>query len=791
MGAAAKLKSVPIPADARGPSIELSFEPIAQHWRKLSRRFSPRQRSYVENLLQRYSQSPLSAANLNVESLTVEEHFVREFLQLHVPSWSENEPYTAAAIPVSYEPFCTSLGFETSHKGGIATIHKSSNLCSSNQEVMDLWLAYDAICEHYFNRTIRNTTTGVSSLLSIHYPKTNLTKTFMLSYDNTYVDIRSSIPPDSITADDWHELLNNMDINLWQKKIPLNSFSFHGVTLLRVSEITFRFEFNRIRRNLVSADKLEEPATFSAIEDSIRNILQNPEISIELSLAYNSVYLHMCRRNEDPADIQDSVHPSTDLQFHEHPESEIAGTVFEQALRSKKAFFSGNINNDKVCLPFSTAKNYPLLNSILIVPLFHEGKHVGFYQLLCPQEDVFNHLTHSILAELDIILSIVMRKNIDEMRKEIDLILRNKCTALHPSVEWKFKEAAQEYLFALGRKNNQIDFPEIVLEKLYPLFGVTDIRGSSDLRNQAICRDLITQTNLALKMIDEFKEIQTIDLMNLVSFQLAEVRRKLELGIDAREEQSITMLLRDELNSMIDNLVVIDDRFSEPVERYRKELDPKTQMVYRARRDFDESVRAINQLISTRLDAFEQRLQESSPHYFEKQATDGVEHTIYIGSDTFPDGEFQLLHLRNIRLAQLLAMCQIGREAQELSAQLKVPLQVTHLLMVQNSTLTLHFDFDEKELVVAGAYNIRYQIIKKRIDKATTKGSGQRLTQVNQISIVYSQKSEEQEYLTYLEFLRHKGEIEADVEFLELEDLQSLQGLKALRVSIALHPSQV
>ncbi|MDX1463471.1 MAG: GAF domain-containing protein, partial [Marinirhabdus sp.] len=52
------------------------------------------------------------------------------------------------------------------------------------------------------------------------------------------------------------------------------------------------------------------------------------------------------------------------------------------------------------------------------------------------------------------------------------------------------------------------------------------------------------------------------------------------------------------------------------------------------------------------------------------------------------------------------------------------------------------------------------------------------------ISIVYSQEEDEREYLKYISFLQHKKQLDTDVELLEVEDLQGVTGLKAIRVSV-------
>ena len=81
---------------------------------------------------------------------------------------------------------------------------------------------------------------------------------------------------------------------------------------------------------------------------------------------------------------------------------------------------------------------------------------------------------------------------------------------------------------------------------------------------------------------------------------------------------------------------------------------------------------------------------------------------------------------------------------------------------------------------------MRYEIIKKRIDKAIVKGTEERLTQSGKVAIVYLQEKDRREYLEYFEFLSADGYIKAEIEKLELEKLQGAEGLRALRISVNL-----
>jgi len=142
------------------------------------------------------------------------------------------------------------------------------------------------------------------------------------------------------------------------------------------------------------------------------------------------------------------------------------------------------------------------------------------------------------------------------------------------------------------------------------------------------------------------------------------------------------------------------------------------------------------------------------------------------------------MYLHNLRLWQLQLMCEVENIAHSLKDSLEHPLEIASLILVHSTPLAIKFRMDEKKFDVDGAYNIRYEIIKKRIDKALIKNTTERLTQPGKIAIVYSQKSDADEYIKYIKHLQSKKQLLPTIENVELKDLQGVFGLKALRVSV-------
>jgi hypothetical protein len=111
-------------------------------------------------------------------------------------------------------------------------------------------------------------------------------------------------------------------------------------------------------------------------------------------------------------------------------------------------------------------------------------------------------------------------------------------------------------------------------------------------------------------------------------------------------------------------------------------------------------------------------------------------------------------------------------------------LQTTQLILVHSLPIDISFRKDERRFDVEGGYNIRYEMIKKRIDKVRIKNTLERLTQPDKIAVVYANTSDAEEYLHHLSFLQSTNVLTDDLETVELEDLQGVSGLKALRVGV-------
>ncbi|MEO0734427.1 MAG: GAF domain-containing protein, partial [Bacteroidota bacterium] len=399
----------------------------------------------------------------------------------------------------------------------------------------------------------------------------------------------------------------------------------------------------------------------------------------------------------------------------------------------------------------------------------------------------FNRQILHTLGDIISLFNMGANRWIQSLNNRINFFIQEQFTYIHPSVEWKFREVSQNYLFAELEANQPVSLAPIDFKDVYPLYGQADIVGSSKIRNASIREDMLDNLRRVQEVLVAFRRQLAFQLLDLYWAKTESFIQRLEKGgfVSSDESQIVELLTRD-IHPLLASLLQRHPDLPEAVfASYRDYLDPKLNIVYRKRKQYEDSVLALNELIGTYIDAEVAKKQEVLPHFFEKYVTDGVEYNIYLGQSILAKGEFTDFFLRDFRLWQLILMCEVTRLVEGNKSAFPVPLTTAQLIFVYNNALSICFNMDEKQFDVDGAYNVRYEILKKRIDKAVIKGTNERLTQEGKVAIVWLQEKDRVEYMEYLQHLLQKGYITEEIEELELDRLQGADGLKALRVTVA------
>lgn len=605
-------------------------------------------------------------------------------------------------------------------------------------------------------------------------------KHYRILYNADFLDIIPTEKALPITQEDIDLLIDNYDnFEMWKEKFPSNSWILKGFGIMSLYDSTTESAVSNLKTNLLG--KREED--FS-VEENFETIFRSIYRIPDLKIGYTAINFEENKFVVAP--------------FDKNVKSFILSEAIEsdcKELICDKSFDSLIQNNNYLSISdlekFSKenpenhlAKQFLKqgIKSAIFVPLIKQDKLLGIIELVSFQKNKLNSIN---AHKMDIVMPYfvdTMDRFYYDIENEIEAIIQKEYTAIHPSVYWKFREEA---MFHIGNKNTRdLPFKEIVFKNITPLYGQIDIKGSSTARNEAIEKDLALQIDLLIILFKFISDSLQLPVIYQNIFELEKFQQQLKESLKADTESIVQAYILNEIHPILEHFTSSNIKVKQKITDYFEYLDPNIQMVYNARKDFDNTLSLINKKMAAVLDKKQEKAQEFYPHYYERFKTDGVEHNLYIGASISPKHPYNPLYLSNLRLWQLQAICEMENEYFHLRKTLPYDLDVTSLILVFSSPISIRFRMDEKRFDVDGTYNARYEVVKKRIDKSNIKGTQERITEKGKITIVYSQHHEEVEYRKYIQLLQHKNVLGETVETFEVEDLQGVTGLKALRVAV-------
>jgi hypothetical protein len=613
-------------------------------------------------------------------------------------------------------------------------------------------------------------------------PESGLDRHFKIQFDGRFVDVERLLPIPPLSEAVRRRLAAQaLDLDGLAALIPAGSVRFSGFTVVKASDVTDQEVLSSIKRELIDKESIVSNARFEKLQAKLRTLFRRSELQLSLAafegdriLVLNSG--HQLQHGQGCI-FAGSAHGKM---------SDFVGSVYERASRREEPVFV----EDVAALTTRSVKEETLLRkgmrSLAVAPLHYQGELIGMLSLTSPNPGDINALMAPRLREVLPLFSVAVRRSVSDLHSRVEGFIKEQFTAIHPVVEWRFRKAVLEGMEHSAEERKGGEMEPIVFRDVYPLYAISDIRGSSTHRAWAIQADLLTQLGLARDVLRAAHDARALPILDQLTHRIDGHVAEIEVTLRSGDELGVMSFLKADVEPLFDHLQTFGDGVRERIDAYRAKVDPGIGLVYARRREFDESVTVINEAVSSYIDLEEQAAQGMFSHYFEKQKTDGVDYTIYLGGALREDGGFDPLYLKNMRLWQLMVACGIALRVERLKDRLPVRLDITNLILIQHAPLSIRFRFDEKRFDVDGAYNVRYEIIKKRIDKAVIRGTTERLTQPGKIALVYSHASEAAEWREYIEYLQRLGHLTSDVEELELDELQGAQGLRALRVTVDL-----
>lgn len=659
---------------------------------------------------------------------------------------------------------------------------KSSAIAPIDDEAMQKQRAekiYSFLLERLYNIP---STVKFEFVHSFYDEEANSQKYYKAIVDPSFVDVHvnGELPELDFDTLELHFNDNNV-IEYLQEVLPLSMFRFEGFSVIKLVDVTEEHAIEIIKDSILNRTAHSNNLYYDRVVQSLKTLCGSNDIEFGLmpmlringKLIFNtetcmkSILVEKARAHG----VAESAYLTTAEKYSENP---------------KLLFFKAITPEDQQRQVFLKIIKQHGIQSYAMIPVYYGEQLAGVLEVYTKKENLLDERVSVKLDTVLPLLSQLMQNSIDEFDTKIDNIIKEKFTSLQPAVYWKFNEAAWHYYKESHLKKEKTEIETVYFEDVYPLYGAIDIRNSTSERNNALRADLKTQFKILIDTLTALKQKFNLGLIDEKIFECREWMNGITEYLTANDEINLTTFLTQDINSFLLHFKENHSSAANLVDGYFKAIDATTGAAHENRRLLESSMQMINKAMNERLDQFNLELQKSYPCYFEKIRTDGVEYDIYIGQSIAPDNPFDTLYLSNLRLWQLTSMAEIARLSNSLLPQLSKPLQTTQLIFVHANTIDISFRNDERRFDVEGTYNIRYQVIKKRIDKVHVLNTNERLTQPGKIALVYFNKTDADEYIKYIYYLQEQNILNDDLEQLELEELQGVSGLKALRVGVNL-----
>jgi hypothetical protein len=754
--------------------LKISFEAVFDYLEKTAKDSLNYLQPTAIKLLEEYKQYP--ELRNGFEDFTHLDKYNKEIdklLDILFPELLQGNEIKAATIPFEFTSFKLSKRFQQIiDEAGEDYEFTLRNFDESNIYI----LSCTFILAYCYNVTIDFRR---PFFFDIPNTKTGLIKHYRTLLNGDFFTVKPLDSAPSITEEDVKILLDNFNnIDIWKEKFPPNSYEFKGFGIMNLFDVTQDQSISNLKENLLRKDD----KGFEELELSISKLFGSTTVKFGFSTySLNKEGISFSNHKEQKSFL---LNVNSDCKFDDFFCKGIVNKIFKDkdllAISDVEKY--GESTNFNGLYKALKSQN---IQSIILVPLKLKEDLFGIMELVSPHKFELNSINAYKLKDVIPVFKIAVKRFMEEFDNKLESVIQENYTSLHPTVKWKFYEQAEEYLFNLKDSTKATyNLKSISFENVIPLYGQTDIKGSSTARNNAIQDDLIKQLKIAFAIIEKAKLIYKLPIYSDLLFRIETCLENIKNGLNSGDEVMLTDFLNKDIYPVFNHLKSLDSSIKDDILNYMEQIDKNLFVIYDKRKKYEESVTVLNEELAKYIDIKQVEAQEMFPHYFERYKTDGIDYNMYIGQSLVKNSTYNKLYLYNLRLWQLQLMCELENIANNLKKSLSHPLEVASLILVHSNPLAIRFRMDEKRFDVDGAYNIRYEIIKKRIDKAFIKNTKERLTQPGKIAIVYSQNKDVAEYMKYIKYLQSKNYLLKTVEKVDIQDLQGISGLKALRVHV-------
>jgi hypothetical protein len=424
--------------------------------------------------------------------------------------------------------------------------------------------AYKAILKRYYDVTIDFDFPMIMNYID---RKTGFEKFYKIEVDPRFVEIINLKPLAPLTDEDKKRIHDNLtDLKVWEEILPIENFEFRGFAIYKATDVTDNELLSQLKYEMSKKDVLNIEDEFNSFQQKIRSLLKLNDLQAGISgVVGEKELVHNCGHSVAKGLLLNMTAEYCPVNFQ--------NSIYGKMMQTREPVIVLDLEKypEKTTIEQEFLKNG--FKNIALFPLVFEDQLIGVFELASEKPNSINGINTLKLESLMPLFVIAVRRHLEEIYNRVQQIIKEECTAIHPSVEWRFRTAA----FNKIQKENAGGFSEmepIIFDHVYSLYGLSDIRGSSTKRNQVIQEDLIEHLSLAKQVIDQAFKAKPLPVYQEIIHRLEKYQASIAKNLNADEESHVLDFLHQEIEPLFDHVEQYDKKGESKIKAYRKALDP-------------------------------------------------------------------------------------------------------------------------------------------------------------------------------------------------------------------------
>ncbi|MBW2671676.1 MAG: GAF domain-containing protein [Deltaproteobacteria bacterium] len=294
--------------------------------------------------------------------------------------------------------------------------------------------------------------------------QTGLDHYFRLSPDMRFIDVHTVGKPQELSSEDRQTIRENItDLQVLSKFIPSDKFEFHGFTAMRVVDVTEPEVISALQTDLIDQESIFSADGFRRLLLRLRTLFGRPGLMAGIGALQENRALVI--KDGCPSSANCIFANSTHLSL-----ADLEGSLWLQAISQTTALRISDLKEEENLNSVDQDALNHGVRSMVISPLLYQGDVIGFLEIMSSRPNDLGPFDTMLTQQIAPLFSVALKRGIDEMNYEVQAVIKEKCTAVHPVVEWRFRKAAFQHMDRL-RMRRPSEMEPIIFKDVIPFFA--------------------------------------------------------------------------------------------------------------------------------------------------------------------------------------------------------------------------------------------------------------------------------------------------------------------------------